>query len=307
MGSQTVTLRWASVVAWSERHFDVITATELAALGVPSTQVRSWVRTGRLHPLHRGAWAVGRAVPRPEGRWRAAVLGAGPVTLLSHQSAGQADGLAVPPATAVHVTTTSRSRSGNGRIVHCARAFHPDDVTTRWSIPTTSTARTLVDLADVLDYAELRRVFDGLRRLDPERLAAARDRAGQRRGARKLTHLLERDEPHTRSALERRYLRFAAAHGIRRPDAVNVLRHGYEIDCSYVAERVAVELDGRAFHTRGADVRADHHRDAELHLAGWVVHRITWEELNPFEAPATADRLAALLAMRDPQAVEATT
>lgn len=300
MGSETVTHPWASVVDWSVGHFDVISAAELAALGVAPSQVKSWVRSGRLHPLHRNVWAVGRAAPRPVGRWRAAVLGCGPVTAVSHHTAGLAHDLAVPPDPSVHVTTTTRARSGGGRIVHRARGFDPCDLTTRWALPTTALERTLVDLADVLTYLELRRVFDKLRRVDLPRLAAARARAGKRHGAPKLTYLVERDEPHTRSELERRYLRWAAAYGIRRPDRINARRHGYEIDCVYEAERVAVELDGRAFHTRGDQVRADHDRDADLHLAGWISHRLVWEQLNPFEAGATAERLKAVLAARRP-------
>ncbi len=152
----------------------------------------------------------------------------------------------------------------------------------------------------MLTYPELRRVFDQLRRFDAARLGAARARAGKRRGAARLTHLLERDEPHTRSELERRFLRFVDAHGIPRPDALNARRHGHEIDCVYHRERLALELDGRAFHTRGEQVRADHRRDADLHLAGWISHRLVWEDLNPFEAGATAARLLAVLAARRP-------
>ncbi len=298
MGSPTVTHPWSRVVAWSEGHFDVVSRAELHGLGVRESQIKSWVRTGRLHPLHPGVWAVGRAVPRPEGRWRAAVIGCDPVTVLSHHTAGLAHGLEVPATGAVHVTTTTRARSGQGRVVHRTTGFDPADVTMRWSIPTTALERTLVDLADVLGYLELRRVFDKLRRLDLGRLAAARERAGKRRGNPKLAHLVERDEPHTRSELERRYLRFAAGYGLRRPDRVNGRRGGYEVDFAYDAERVAVELDGRAFHTRGDQVREDHRRDADLHVAGWISHRLVWEDLNPFEADATAARLEAVLASR---------
>lgn len=298
---ERVTHRWDEVVSWSAGHFDVISTAELAELGVPRSQRESWVRSGRLFPLHPGTWAVGRIGLRPQGHWRAAVVGCRPVTLLSHHSAGRADGLAVPAHPCVHVTTTTRARSGGGRIVHRAPGFHVEDTAVRWGIPTTSSARTLVDLADVLTYPDLRRVFDELRRVDLAGLAAARARAGKRRGAPSLTHLLERDEPHTRSELERRFLRFVDRAGIRRPDALNVRRHGYEIDCAYEPERVAVELDGRAFHTRGDRVRDDHRRDAHLHLAGWISHRLVWEDLNPFEAGATATQLSAVLAKRRPR------
>ena len=62
-----------------------------------------------------------------------------------------------------------------------------------------------------------------------------------------------------------------------------------------------MELDGLAFHTRGEQVRADHRRDADLHLAGWISHRLVWEDLNPFEADATAERLRVVLDVRYPR------
>ncbi len=298
MGSTAGTHPWQAVVDWSAGRFDVVSASELAALGVAPSQVKSWVRTGRLHRLHDRVWAVGRASPRPEGRWRAAVIASGPVTVLSHHTAGLAHELAVPPHTLVHVTTTTRARSGGGRAVHRAHGFDARDLTTRLAISTTALERTLVDLADVLTYPELRHVFDRLRRLDAGRLEAARARAGKRRGSPKLTHLIERDEPHTRSELERRFLRFARHHAIRRPDRLNARLGASEMDARYDAERVVVELDGRAFHRRGDQMRADRRRDAALHLAGWIPHRIVWEDLNPFDAPATAATLATLLSSR---------
>jgi hypothetical protein len=57
--------------------------------------------------------------------------------------------------------------------------LHPDDVTVVDGIPVTSVARTLIDLAEVMDEEELRRCFSVARRkglLDLEELAAARSR-----------------------------------------------------------------------------------------------------------------------------------
>lgn len=183
-------------------------------------------------------------------------------------------------------------------MVHRTTSFAAHDVTLLHAIPCTALERTLVDLADVLAYAQLRAVFDRLRRMDLPRLQAARARAGKRHGSPKLTHLLERDEPHTRSELERRFLRFATRHGLPRPDRINARVGGLEVDVSYDEQRVVVELDGRAFHQRADQMRADRHRDVRLHLAGRVPYRLVWEDLNPFGEDATAATLKALLARR---------
>jgi len=46
-----------------------------------------------------------------------------------------------------------------GVVIHHAPELHPDDVTVVDGIPVTSVARTLVDLAEVMDAGELRATF----------------------------------------------------------------------------------------------------------------------------------------------------
>lgn len=67
----------------------------------------------------------------------------------------------------------------DGVIVHYVPELHPDDVCVVDGIPTTSPSRTLIDLAEVLDVAELRGCFERARELgllDLDALAAARAR-----------------------------------------------------------------------------------------------------------------------------------
>ncbi|GIK76962.1 MAG: hypothetical protein EDQ89_02935 [Acidobacteria bacterium] len=66
-----------------------------------------------------------------------------------------------------------------GVIVHYVPELHPDDVCVVDGIPMTSPSRTLIDLAEVMDAAELRECFANARELgllDLEELAAARAR-----------------------------------------------------------------------------------------------------------------------------------
>jgi hypothetical protein len=66
-----------------------------------------------------------------------------------------------------------------GVVVHRTPPLHPDDVTVVDGIPVTTVARTLIDLAEVLDADELRACFAEARArglLDPDELAAARSR-----------------------------------------------------------------------------------------------------------------------------------
>jgi hypothetical protein len=63
--------------------------------------------------------------------------------------------------------------------VHYVPELHPDDVTVVDGIPVTTVSRTLIDLAECMDEAELRECFENARArglLDREQLAASRSR-----------------------------------------------------------------------------------------------------------------------------------
>jgi hypothetical protein len=67
----------------------------------------------------------------------------------------------------------------DGVVIHRVPYLHPDDVTTLHGIPVTTPARTLIDLAEVLDQDELRATFETARRrglLDMGAVRASRAR-----------------------------------------------------------------------------------------------------------------------------------
>ena len=69
----------------------------------------------------------------------------------------------------------------------------------------------------------------------------------------------------------------------------------FEVDCLWTAQRLIVELDGRAVH--GTDVAFEHDRrkDRLLMADGWRVTRVTWRQLRD-EAPAVVADLRLMLA-----------
>jgi len=58
----------------------VITRGQLLDLGFSSEAIKHRVHKGRLHPIVRGVYAVGRPQLSREGRWIAAVLACAPMT-----------------------------------------------------------------------------------------------------------------------------------------------------------------------------------------------------------------------------------
>ena len=74
----------------------VVGRRQLLALGFGEGTMRRWVRSRRLHRLHREAFAYGHARIGQRGYWLAAVLACSEGAVLSHRSAAQLWGLARP-------------------------------------------------------------------------------------------------------------------------------------------------------------------------------------------------------------------
>lgn len=153
-----------------------------------------------------------------------------------------------------------------------------------------------MDLADVSPWDELRGAVDALRWFSPAALRAAQRRAPGRRGRGAVTRLLEADEAHTKSELERRFLRLVRRHGLPRPTGLNVLVAGFKADCLYGDHRLVVELDGRACHRRRAQMAADRLRDEGYQLAGHRIQRLLWDDFHAARGHDTAERLRRMLA-----------
>jgi very-short-patch-repair endonuclease len=257
------------------------------------------LRSGHLVRLHRGVYAVGHAQLRPEGRWLAAVLAAGPGAALSHRSAAALHGVRDGDG-AIDVTTTRRA-TVRGVVIHRTTVLAAQDVTTRRGVPITTLPRTLVDLAGILtaeQLGKLLREIDRTGRLDPVALSAALTRTSGRPGARALRGVLAEHArlatSLTLSELEDRFLALLDAESLPRP-LTNHPIHGMKIDAVWPEHRLAVELDGWAYHHDRAAFEEDRARSARLTVAGWTHVRFTHAQV--VERPRQiADTLRVLLA-----------
>jgi len=102
-------------------------------------------------------------------------------------------------------------------VVHRTRHLDPRDVLRSGLLRLTDDERTLIDLADHLSYAELRKVADQLPSLPKARLIATAARLLRRAGAGRTHRLIHSEDAHTRSEMERSYVRYCSSHGIPYP------------------------------------------------------------------------------------------
>jgi hypothetical protein len=263
----------------------VLSLGELLECGLTRNGVWVRVRNGRLHPIHRGVYAVGHANPPFEGRFLAAVKACGPRAVLSHYSAAALWEFVrwdhrYPEATIVG----SGTRRHPGLHVHRTAVLDRQDVRRHRGITVTSPARTLLDLAAVLDYTPLRRAVrqaQSLRRVNVCQIVEVLGRMGRHRGTRKLRRIIATGPAPTRSELEDVVLDLILRGGLAHPDVnVPLIVEGRRVipDFRWPAKQLVVEADGAAWHDTALAREDDAERQALLETHSERVLRVTWDQ-----------------------------
>lgn len=239
----------------------VVSVAQLREAGIDKHRVRHRARSGRLHRVHRGVYAVGHRSLPIEARWMAAVLACGESAVLSHRSAASLWGLLDPRSGPVDVSiprTSGRSKRV-GIWLHRCPSLVPSLTTRRRSIPVTTPARTIADLKRVASAAEHRRAIRQaeMRSLD-------------------IGPGVEQDG--TRSELERRFLLLCRRHRLPPPE-VNVRIAGLLVDFAWRDLGLIVETDGYKFHRGRGAFEDDRARDLRLRQVGFDVMRFSYRQV----------------------------
>jgi hypothetical protein len=289
-GKRAALPRDALIAGLAREQHGVVSRGQLVAAGLSPDAVDRRLVTGRLHSIHRAVYAVGHELVSQRGRWLAAVLACGEGAALSHHAAAALWGIRASTPR-IDVTVVRRCRSKRGVRIR-ESALQGDEVTLLDAIPVTTPSRTLLDLAAVVNGGQLRKAVNEAEvlRLDVA-LTPLLSRYPHAPGAKAIRAIVEDvtgGEALTRSELEDRFVAFVAEYGLPKP-RLNVRVEGFEVDCSWPAQRLIVELDGHAFHRTSAAFETDRARDRVLQLAGWRVIRVTWRQLHATAAVLARD------------------
>jgi very-short-patch-repair endonuclease len=268
--------------AWAlaARQHWVITRAQLLRLGYSADAIKHRVNAGRLHPIWRGVYAVGRPRPGRHGLWMAAVLACGPQAFLSHASAAAL--VEMVPATNGPVDLSVRSarcpRARAGIRIHRRRGLTDADVTRHLGIPVTGPALTLLDLAPSLSRDQLERAIgeaDKRDLIDPESLRQELERFAGLRGIAAMRETLDRRTfTLTDSELERRFLPLARDAGLPAP-RTQLRLNGFRVDFFWPQLGLVVETDGLRYHRTPAQQANDRLRDQTHAAAGLTPLRFT--------------------------------
>jgi very-short-patch-repair endonuclease len=182
----------------------------------------------------------------------------------------------------------------------------PDsDVDVQECVPVTSGIRTILDCLRLLPFDDAARVLDrALQKqlVDFDGLCSRVIGLAGQRGTPKLIKLLKQAGLGTRSEAERRLYRLLRAANIggwyanfRVSDVTGWIG---EIDVAFPDVKLAIEVDGRAWHSAWDRFEWDRTKQNRLELAGWKVLRFTWEAITGRPAKVLADIQQMLAVLR---------
>jgi very-short-patch-repair endonuclease len=269
----------------------------LLGAGVSHSAIGRALRAGELHRIHRGVYAaVAPELLTEDGHLLAAVLGAGDGALLGHGTAAWRWRIIRAPPSVIELALPRDHAEMAGVTVFVSRNLRPGDSTRNGRFPTTTVARTLLDLATRYHHHALLKALaeaefqHDLRPADVERTL--------RRGHPGSAHLRAALEEHApgrgemKSRLERRFRELLIQHGIELPER-NASVGPWTVDCLWRKQRVAVELDGRQ-HERPHQADVDDDRDLWMRRHGYVARRYGKRQIEQRPAEVVADLLEAL-------------
>lgn len=284
----------------ADRQHGVVARWQLQERAIGRSAIEVRLRSDRLRRLHAGVYAVGHRAIGPRGHVMAAVLAGGPGAVASHRSA--ADLWRVRPHNGTSHDVSVRTRSGRrpkGITVHRPRTLLAHEITEIDGIPVTTLARTLLDLADVVDDKGLRRAVaraEVERAFDLRAVQRAIDDHPHRQGKRLAAAARTADLTPVDSDLERDFLDLVAELDVPKPEA-GALVGSHRVDFFWPEEGVAVEVDSFRYHGTRTAYEADKRRDTQLALHGVTPYTVTDRRLR-HEREAVKSELRALLLSR---------
>ncbi len=258
------------------------------ALGMTARQIHDRLVSGLLVPVHPSVYRLAGTPRSWEQDLFAAVMAAGDGVVASHRSAARLWGLRGIEQAPVEIAIAGRHGPAlTSVVVHHTDRLDAVDVSRRRRIPVTAPARTLLDLAGVVDVDALEPALEDavLRGLAPfPLLRSTLDRLGGsgRRGAAGLRLLLDARDPATaptESMLEDALVRVLRRAGLpppRRQHRVGTVR----VDLAYLDIGLAIEADSRVWHAGRGDVQRNSSKHNLLVAAGWRVLRFTWFDVK---------------------------
>jgi very-short-patch-repair endonuclease len=264
----------------------VISAAQLGQFGLSRPAINRLHLAGAFGPVHRGVYLVRGAPLTYRARLWSAVLATSGT--LGFATAAHLWGLIDEPSPRIHVIIDRNARVAPPVGIRLHRiTLLTDTLDQRDRLPITNRLTTLLDYIGRLPFSQAARLADRAvqtGRLTPQNIEHRLMRQPGRTGNVTLRRLLDQLSDGAAAESERILHRLLRRAGIRnwRPN-YRVWQGGAlvaVVDVALVADKIAIEVDGWAFHTDADQFQGDRVRQNGLVAAGWTVLRFTWADLT---------------------------
>lgn len=286
-----------------------VTARQILAAGMSSSELRRRVQSGALEPIGSHTYRSPFVERTPLHELAALVLDCGDGALASGPTAAALHGFDGFALRAPFHVTVPRGRNVQRahHHIHTSTALPLIDRASVHGIATLSATRTLIDLARHVDERTLTAALDAALRdgLTAEHALHRRIvelRGSGRYGIPRLLRVIEGVEV-TRgghSWLERRFLELCARAGLPRPETQQVLSRAGDalvrVDCRFPGTRLVVELLGYRWHRTVEQMARDAARSNALLLDGYLPLQFTYAQVTTEESAVLAQLRTALAA-----------
>lgn len=276
-------MRWDRIAA---DQAGVISRRQLLGIGVSGGQIDSWLRGARLvRTRSAGVYrAAGSPFDEAAGTWIAVLATR---SVLSFISAARVWEMPVEGDGRVHVTRAHRRRFDHepGLRVHRTKLV-PTAVTHHRGVPVTTRVETVLDCLGWLRVEAARNLLDRAfqqRWVGPIDLKARLDEDPGRWGNRQLRRLLDESRPGAEAKSERllhAILEAALITGWVANLPVFVEGRRCRVDVAFERQRLAIEVEGWAFHRDKERRDRDIAKWNVLQAAGWRILVFNWEQIT---------------------------
>jgi len=261
-------------------------------IGLTEAMIHRRLASGRWDRLYPGVYRLAGAQPTWRQRLLAVCFAGGPGSVASHRSAAALWKLRGFEKGTLELIVPRDRRGNLPGIVHRPLRLPPVDVTMVDAIPSTTPARTLLDVAGVVPTEVVEEALDDALRRKLVSLSRLRWRLREiarmgTPGAHTMTALLEARAGATavpQSVFETKLLRAMKSAGLPQPVLQHEIRERGRliavVDFAFPDARLAIEAEGYRWHSGRRRFEHDLARRNALTALGWRVIHATWRDLN---------------------------
>jgi predicted transcriptional regulator of viral defense system len=274
---------WERRAAEAAVRAGIFTAHQAALTGIDRGALQSKVARGEWVRRAPGLYTPAERLPQDLDAERFAVAIYGPRVAISHASAAALYELPVPDQRGVHVTVPRNvKRTAREGITAHRRQLTVEECPLVFGLPTTSVARTLLDLSVSLPLDEAVATADAAlraRKIELTELLAEARRLRWHPASSRINEFLTYVDPRSGSVPESRVRVALRKAGLPVPITQYEVFHGSRliarVDFAWPHAKLILEVDGWRYHSDDPAFLHDRVKQNELIQLGWRVLRVT--------------------------------